>query len=242
MNTAANKNGALDWAEDLVPRCIGDLFLLDARRHLVTCSAGLEIVPVNFFQHDSCLQAYTMFARFSGEVDGTPYTFRKCYARSFLKDSCRRGMQAVMVANRDLQRDYRRLSRAGISINKEFFSLQDLLIRQSSGDEPCCPPVTIIDFVYIAREGNLVNVEVLLNRVAAVEHYPEESVDQVYLMADFAVIALGNTSHCQRCMASFPAEAGEDEELAMIRVANQRLTSLYTDFAQAGVNYMERFF
>lgn len=61
-------------------------------------------------------------------------------------------------------------------------------------------------------------------------------------MADFTVIALGNTSHCQRCLASYPAMEEASRGPSMMRVANNRLQALYRAFKKAGIDYNISFF
>ncbi len=151
-------------------------------------------------------------------------------------------MNVVMAANRYLQKDYKRFTQAGIRIPKNFFSLQDLPIKQNTDDNSDCLPMTIYDFINIANEGNHVVVEVSLDTMAAVEHYAKTDRKRTYMMADFSVIALGNISHCQRCLASYPTNIEKAGEKAMARVANKRLQAIYHSFTRGGIYYNERFF
>jgi hypothetical protein len=56
---------------------------------------------------------------------GRIYAFRKCYARGCPNNLCPHVSQAVMIANRYLQRDYRRMEDAGLKVEKNLFTLED---------------------------------------------------------------------------------------------------------------------
>ena len=91
------------------PIRITDLIKIKRTAADITCSPVIEIIPVDFTHRTCRFQALVFICWFSGTVDGQQYTFRKCYARGCTHDACPRVSQAVMIANRYLQRDYHRL-------------------------------------------------------------------------------------------------------------------------------------
>jgi hypothetical protein len=203
---------------------------------------SFEILPVDFTHRDNPFQAYIFLCRYSGEVEGKAYGFRKCYARGCPHNLCPHVSQAVMIANRYLQRDYRRLEEGGIAMEKRLFSLQDMIVKYDSVQEEYGGVMAIHDYINLAREGNAVAVAVDLEYVPAVEHFAHTKNAQTFMMADFAVECLGKTSHIERCLACYPEEKESDERQQKIRIANERLKLLYADFNQAGIRFKERFF
>lgn len=241
MNTSTSIMNEKTGEEQTAKR-IQDLLWAKSKGRSIACNPRLQMVPADFFNKQTVEQVRIFVCRFTGTIENTDFSFRKCYGRSQLNSSCRRGTNALMIANRFLKKDYGRLKKAGINTPAPLFCLQDLLIEQNAGDETGCPPMTIYDFIYLAEEGNKVIVEVEVDKITAIEHYPGESVAQKYLLADFTVIALGNTSHCQRCLASYPAGEEDANKHLMMRVANNRLQALYFAFKKAGIDYNETFF
>ena len=241
MNSAASVTDEKTSDEQAVKR-IQDLLWAKSKGQSIVCNPRLELIPADFFNKLTWERVRIFVCRFSGSVAGTDFSFRKCYGRTQLNGSCRGGTNAVMTANRFLEKDYHRLQKTGIKTSGPLFSLQDLLIDQNLPQETGFPPMTIYDFIYMAEEGNQVIVEVDLDTITAIEHYPDVNVAQNYLMADFTVIALGNTSHCQRCLASYPAIEEDTRGASMMRVANNRLQALYRTFKKAGIEYNISFF
>ncbi len=78
----------------------------------VTCRTSFEILPVNFEHRDNPFQAFIFLCRYKGTIDTEDYEFRKCYARGCPDNLCPHVSQAVMVANRYLQKDYRKPARS----------------------------------------------------------------------------------------------------------------------------------
>ena len=99
---------------DNPPRRVTDL--LEHKRHgaTVTCQTAFEILPVDFQHRANPFRAHIFLCLFYGDIDGTAYAFRKCYARGCPNNLCPHVSQAVLIANRYLQRDYRKLKAAGI--------------------------------------------------------------------------------------------------------------------------------
>ena len=108
------------------------------KRHgaTVTCQTAFEILPVDFQHRANPFRAHIFLCLYYGAIDGETYAFRKCYARGCPNNLCPHVSQAVLIANRYLQRDYHRLESAGIEIEKSFFTLADMLVQfeQSSED------------------------------------------------------------------------------------------------------------
>jgi len=93
-----------------------------------------------------------------------------------------------------------------------------------------------------AKEENQVVVEVSLDKIPALVHHLYGVTDMTYLIANFNMIALAKISHCQRCMASYPAQNEKTDKTSMNRVANKRLQSSFYAFKRAGIYYNENFF
>ena len=111
------------------PNRIADLVMLKQKGSNVTCKPSFEVIPVDFLHREHPYQAHVFLCQFEGEVDGQPYSFKKCYARGCPNNLCPHVSQAVMIANRYLQRDYRELNKAGIEVEERLFSLEDMLVK-----------------------------------------------------------------------------------------------------------------
>jgi hypothetical protein len=203
---------------------------------------SFEILPVDFAHRDNPFQAYIFLSRYAGDIDGREYAFRKCYARGCPNNLCPHVSQAVMIANRYLQRDYRRLKDGGISIEKKLFTLPDMMVKFDGAHQAYGSVMAIDDYINLAREGNDVSVGINLEYVPAVEHFAGHKTAQIFLMADFAITCLGKTSHIERCLACYPEEKEKEEKSGMMEVANERLKLLYEEFERASVKYTLRFF
>jgi len=207
----------------------------------VASRVSFEILPVDFAHRDNPFQAYVFLSRYAGDIDGREYEFRKCYARGCPNNLCPHVSQAVMIANRYLQRDYRRLEDGGIPIEKRLFTLPDMLVKFDNVCQVYGSVMAIHDYINLAREGNDVSVEIKLEYVPAVEHFASHKNAQIFLMAEFGITCLGKTSHIERCLACYP-EKREEEQSEMMEIANQRLKLLYEEFERASVKYEQRFF
>lgn len=232
-------------AENIVhkpPRRITDLVELKKSGSKVTCDPSFEVLPVDFAHREHQFQAYIFLCRYTGSVDGEAYLFRKCYARGCPHNLCPHVAQAVMIANRYLQRDLRRIRQSGINVADRMFTLDDMVVKFEDQKEDGEPLMTIHDYINVAMEGNAVAVEIFLEFVPAVEHFACEKNKQTFLNCDFAVTTLGRTGHYQRCVGCYATEREAEERPMAVVVANQRLALLYQEFDQAGMEYEKRFF
>jgi hypothetical protein len=224
------------------PIRVTDLIELKKGGAALTCSAVLDIFPVDFSHRSHHFKAVVFVGRFAGTVDGQDYAFRKCYARGCTHDLCPRVSQAVMIANRFLQRDYHRLEQNGIGIEQKLFTLEESLIRLTALKDDPRKVMVMDDFIRMAKEGNKISVDVALEYVPAIEHFEYHQNQQTFLMADFKVTAQGETSACQRCLGCYGTEMELEEKPAQINVANDRLSLIYKDFDQSAIGYEKRFF
>ena len=224
------------------PNRVSDLVALHQGGSRVDCETAFEILPVDFVHRENPFQAYIFLCRFNGKVDDQAYSFRKCYARGCPHNLCPHVSQAVMIANRYLQRDYHTLEQAGIEIEKALFTLEEMTVKFDGYQEEHGPLLAIHDYINIAREGTDVAVAVELEFVPAVERFANYENRMIFLMVDFAVSCMGKTYQYERCLACYPmAEEGESRQ-SKISMANERLRLLYDEFDQAAVDHEERFF
>jgi hypothetical protein len=224
------------------PRRVTDLIDLHRQGAVVTCRIDFEILPVDFRHRDSHFQAYIFLCRFKGSVDGSHYFFRKCYARGCPHNLCPHVSQAVMIANRYLQRDYHRLNQGGIAIEQKLFTLKDMVVKYEDLHETPHQLLTIHDYINIAREGNAVSVTIDLEYVDAVEHFANEKNAQTFLNGGFDVNTLGRSGNYQRCLGCYQTQFEHLEKKHAVKVANARLELLYEEFDQVGIDYEKRFF
>lgn len=224
------------------PIRITDLIELKKRGAAISCSSVLDIIPIDFSHRRHHFRAFVFIGRFSGTADHEQYTFRKCYARGCKHDLCPRVSQAVMIANRFLQRDYHRLEQSGIGMEKKLFTLEGSVVRlQALKDDPV-ETMIIDDYIRLAQGGNQVSVDIALEYVPAIEHFEYHQNHQTFLLADFTVTAQGKTAACQRCLGCYQTEKEPEERPLQVEVANDRLSLIYRDFDQSSIRYEERFF
>ena len=223
------------------PHRITDLVGLKESGADVTCLPEFEILQVDFTHRDYAFQAHVFLCRFTGTINGKGYSFRKCYARGCPYNLCPQVSQAVMIANRYLQRDLRRLKGVGIEVEAKLFTLDDMVVKFDKLHEEEGPLLTIDDYLHIAEEGNSMSIDVVLEIVPAVEHFATHKNAQTFLMGDFAVTTLGESHHSQRCFSCYPTEKPEEQPTA-VEVANARLKELYRQFETASILYEKRFF
>jgi hypothetical protein len=224
------------------PNRVTDLVALKNEGFEVVCNPTFEILPVDFTHRENKFQAFVFLCRFKGSFDGQHYIFRKCYARGCPHNLCPHVSQAVMIANRYLQRDYKKLEDAGVQVKKNLFTLEDMVVKFDEMKEAHDPLLAIHDYIKIAGEGNKVAVEATLEFVPGVEHFANYQNKQVFLMVDFAIITLGKTHHYERCLACYEAEREKEEKATKIDIANERLKLLYDEFDQASIEHEKRFF
>jgi len=224
------------------PLRITDLIELKGRGEAITCSPDLDITPIDFSHRSHHFKAFVFIGRFSGKVDSEEYTFRKCYARGCHHDLCPRVSQAVMIANRFLQRDYHRLEQSGIDIEQKLFTLEGSVVRLTAFKEDPRKVLIIDDYIRMAEGGGQVSVDVALEYVPAIEHFEYHQNNQTFLLADFTITAEGENFACQRCLGCYPTDRELEEKPVQIEVANDRLSNLYRDFDQTSIKHEPRFF
>ena len=229
-----------------LPKRVTDLTKLKQQGYDLVIKLSFDIVPVNFAYQDNEFQAYIFLCNFSGTVEGKDFVFRKCYARGCPHNLCPHVAQAVMIANRYLIRDYKKLSNAGISIEEKLFSLEDMVVKyeelEQVKDKTVGGILTIHDYINIAKEGNNVDIEISLESIPAVEHFANQKNKQTFLMADFDITTLGNKSHFQRCFACFKTDNEAKEKPVAVSIANERLKLLFNEFDQVKIQYKTCFF
>jgi len=224
------------------PNRVTDLIGLKQRGASIECRTSFEILPVDFAHRKTPFQAFVFLCRWTGTVEGKAFTFRKCYARGCPHNLCPHVSQAIMIANRYLQRDYRRLELGGIEIEKKLFTLEDMVVKFEGIQEEYRPTLSIHDYITIAKEGNDVSVEVELEYVPAVEHFANYKNSQVFLMVNLKITSLAETHHHERCLACYPAEKEKEEKEMQVKIANERLNVLYKEFDEAAIRYEKKFF
>ena len=224
------------------PSRITDLVGLKKKGSIVSCRTEFEILPVDFQHRKSPFQAFIFLCRYNGAVDDKEYGFRKCYARGCPHNLCPHVSQAVMIANRYLQRDYHKLEQAGIEMEKPLFTLEEMTVKFNGYQEEHGPMLAIHDYINIAREGTSVTVDADLEFVPAVEHFANYENQMIFLMVDFAVTCLGKTHRYERCLACYPMDREKEEKQQKVAIANERLKLLYSEFDQVTIDYEKRFF
>ncbi len=225
------------------PKRITDLIELKKEGAKIECNASFEVIPVDFVQRNSPYRAHIFLCGYSGTIDGKEFSFRKCYARGCPKNLCPHVSQAVMIANRYLQRDYKRLKEGGIEIEEgKLFSLDDMVVKFDDYNEEYSPTLTIEDYINIAKEGSKVSVDIELEYLPAVEHFANYKNSQTFLNGTFNVESLGKVHPVQRCLACYPTEEEKTEKEKAVNIANDRLTLLYKRFDDAGIKYEKKLF
>lgn len=224
------------------PNRVTDIIELKQEGASIECETFFEILPVDFAHRKTPFQAFVFLCRWTGMVDGKAFAFRKCYARGCPHNLCPHVFQAIMIANRYLQRDYRRLELGGIEIEKKLFTLEDMVVKFEGIQEEYRPTLSIHDYITIAKEGNDVLIEVDLEYVPAVEHFANYKNSQIFLMVDFKITSLAETHHYERCLACYPAEKEKEEKELQVKIANERLNILYKEFDEATIRYEKKFF
>lgn len=228
------------------PKRITDLVNLKKQGYDPIIDLSFDIVPVNFAHQNHEYQAFIFLCRYSGTVQGKSFAFRKCYAKGCPHNLCPHVAQAVMIANRYLKRDYKKLADAGIAYKEIFFSLEDMVVKyegiDQQKDETTGGILTIHDYINIARQGNAVKIQINLESICGVEHFANQKNEQIFLMGNFNISCLGRATEFQRCFACFKTDAGQQEKTTAISTANDRLRLLFNEFAEAKIQYGPCFF
>ena len=224
------------------PGRIADLVELKKKGSSVTCQTSFDILPVDFAHRDNPFQAFIFLCRFKGTINGEAYEFRKCYARGCPENLCPHVSQAVMIANRYLQKDYHKLEKAGINIERQLFTLEDMTVKFDGYQKEYDATLVIHDYINIAREGNDVYVAVALEYVPGVEHVVGYDNEMIFMMVAFTITCLGKVHRYERCLACFQMEREKEEKQYRIDIANERMKILYEEFDNASIIYEKRFF
>ncbi len=224
------------------PKRITDLIEFKKGGANLVCRTEFEILPVDFSHRDNPFRAYVFLCCYTGSIDGKEFLFRKCYARGCPHNLCPHVSQAVMIANRYLQRDYLRLIQEGIEIEEKLFTLDEMVVKFEDLKEKRRAILTIHDYIQLAKEGNQVSVDITLEYVPAVEHFANHKNAQTFLMIDFTIDCLGSTNYYERCLACYPTEEADGEKKIAAEVANERLRLLYQEFGAVGIAYEKMFF
>ena len=224
------------------PNRITDLIALKEQGFEVVCNPSFEILPVDFTHRDNHFQAFIFLCRFKGSINGEGYMFRKCYARGCPHNLCPHVSQAVMIANRYLQRDYQKLQDAAVQVEKRLFTLEDMVVKFDEMKEEHGPLMAIHDYIDMAEEGREVAVEMTFEFVTGVEHFANYKSQQVFLMVNFDITAVGKKYKHERCFACYEAEKEQLERAQKIDIANERLKILYNEFDRVSIKYKKRIF
>lgn len=224
------------------PGRVTDLVTLKRQGAEVACRTAFEILPVDFTHRTNPFRAHIFLCRYCGAVDGRDYVFRKCYARGCPNNLCPHVSQAVLIANRYLQRDYHKLRAAGIAVEERLFDLADMMVAFDQAPAAGVDIWTMPDLVAAARDGRRVEVAVSLSFIAAVEHFDRRDQPQTYLMGEFEAKVDEAPCRCERCFACHPTEGGEADRRRAVEIADARLALLYEEFQQAGIQCAGRYF
>jgi len=224
------------------PHRITDLIAFKKSGATVTLGVSFEILPVDFQHRNNPFQAHIFLCRYTGRIDTQDYGFRKCYARGCPHNLCPHVSQAVLIANRYLQRDYQKLEQAGIDIARRLFTLEEMTVKFEGYQEEHGPTLAIHDYITMAKEGSEVSVEPELEFVPAVEHFANHKNQTIFLMVDFGITCLGKTHHYERCLACYPMQREKEEKQQKADIANERLRLLFKEFDRASIRYQEKYF
>lgn len=224
------------------PSRVTDLVGLKKKGSAVTCETSFEILPVDFVHHDNPFQAFIFLCRYQGTIEAEEYEFRKCYARGCPENECPHVSQAVMVANRYLQKDYRRLEQGGIEIERRLFTLEDMTVKFDGYQKEHDATLVIHDYINIAKEGNDVSVKVALEYVPGVERFVGYDNEMIYMMGGFTIACLGKINHYERCLACYQTKREKELKQYSVNIANERLKILYDEFDQASIKYEKQLF
>jgi hypothetical protein len=218
--------------------------IVDAKKSGATVAVHIrfEILPVDFRHGSSPFQAYIFLAHYRGTIDTVPFEFRKCYARGCPNNLCTHVSQAVNIANRYLQRDYRVMASAGIDVRQDLFALDDMVVKFEQLKEADHPSLTIPELVGLAQAGKKISVEISLDFLPAVEHFANQENAQTFLSGEFTANTENKTYHCHRCFACYSTEKFGEERTQAIKVANARLEVMYQEFERTGIGHQKQFF
>lgn len=208
----------------------------------VVVQTRFEILPVDFQHGNSPFQAYIFLAQYHGAINEVPFSFRKCYARGCPSNLCTHVSQAVNIANRYLQRDYRALNAAGIQTEQALFTLDAMVVKFEQLKDTDEPALTIPELVGLARAGKQMTLDLSLDYMPAVEHFAGQQNKQTYLSGEITARVGQKTYRCHRCFSCYATGQAAEEKPRAIKVANARLELMFSDFKRAGVSFKPQFF
>lgn len=224
------------------PRRVSDLVHVRKTGADVTAQLTFDILPVDFEHREHPFRAYIFLCRYSGAVAGRPYEFRKCYARGCPNNLCTHVSQAVIIANRYLQRDRASLKAAGIAVAECAFSLADMIVKFEHLKQQGRPALTVADLIELIKGKSSVRVAVGLEAVPAVEYFANQANAQTFFTGDFTAVVAGETYQCHRCFACYSTDQEAHQRPLAVGVANDRLALIYQEFDKASIQYGKVFF
>jgi hypothetical protein len=224
------------------PISVTDLALLKKKGAQVTVDNSFEINEVDLAHERYPFKAFLFFSRFSGAVDGDDYAFRKCYSRGCTHNLCPHVSQAVMIANRYLQRDYRALEEAGIELEKRLFTLENMLAKFEEKKDEFVSTLILEDYINIARGGEDISIDVSVEYIPAVENFANYKQKRMFFTGNFNVSHLGKIHICHRCFACYAMDKEKEESQIAKELANRRVASIYEEFDKAGIKHHKVFF
>jgi len=224
------------------PISVTDLAMLKEKGSEVTVDNTFEINEVDLAHEVHPFKAFLFFSRFSGSVDGKEYEFRKCYSRGCTHNLCPHVSQAVMIANRYLQRDYKALENAGVEVEKKLFTLENMLAEFEGKRDEFVGALIIDDYINMAKGGDDISVDVSLEYVPAVENFANYKERRIFFAINYTVTHLGKIHICQRCLACYAIDNEEAERETAKELANSRASGIYARFDEANIKYNKVFF
>ncbi|RLB39516.1 MAG: hypothetical protein DRH20_03495 [Deltaproteobacteria bacterium] len=224
------------------PISVVDLVGLKKQCAEVSVQNEFEVNRTEFTHEGYPYDAFVFYSRFSGTIDGDEYSFRKCYARGCDRNLCPHVSQAVLIANRYLQRDYAELKKAGIQVEEKLFTLEGMLVRYDRKRDEFVSPLILDDYIRMAKEGASVSTEISLEYLPAVEYFEHREEKRVFFTANFRVRYLEKTHICQRCVACFDMKEEAVEKGPAMELANSRLAAIYEELDAANIRYEPVYF
>jgi hypothetical protein len=219
------------------PRRVSDLVHARKTGADVTVQLTFDILPVDFEHREHPFRAYIFLCRYSGAIAGRPYEFRKCYARGCPNNLCTHVSQAVIIANRYLQRDLAALNAAGIAVAERAFSLADMIVKFENLKQQGRPALTVPDLIEQLKGNASVSVVVSLEAVPAVEHFANQKSAQTFFTGEFTARVAGESYQCHRCFACYSTQHEAGERPLAVEVANARLELIYQEFDRHGIRH-----
>jgi hypothetical protein len=230
-----------------VPTSRASMRVTDHRIHgqgaTVVCRTQFDILPVDFASVQSRSGRIFSCVSTVGPSTGNDFSFRKCYARGCPHNLCPHVSQAVLIANRYLQRDYHRLKTAGIAVEKNLFSLEEMVLKFDQQKEDDRPGHGAIRLCPTGPTGQEVTIRPTLDFVSAVEHFDRFENKMIFFMADFAVTCQGETTHHGTLPGLLSRRQGSRGAVRPRSIlANARLRLLYEELVSAGGKAEKSFF